>query len=154
MRPVRAALIASAVTAFTLVVGIPVASASLDPPGASSTGGAWIISNDVTDKATLGFNVGVAPDGSFSGQLQFVDHGVNVSVKSTSITTFFSAACTALFEGTADVNGVSGSPFQVFVTDVDEPGSGRDTFTITLDSYANSGLLGGGNIQVHGPGCP
>lgn len=53
------------------------------------------------------------------------------------------------FTGMAKVNGVSES----LTVEVDDCGEGSgpppDTFSIQTDSYANSGPLIGGNIQIH-----
>lgn len=51
--------------------------------------------------------------------------------------------------GTAEVDGVPGSTYEVDVADNGEPGS-LDVFRISLSSgYTAGGTLGGGNIQLH-----
>ena len=54
-------------------------------------------------------------------------------------------------EGTADIDNMPGR-YQVDVADNGEPGHDTDAFSLTLSTgYTASGLLGGGNIQLHSP---
>jgi len=56
-----------------------------------------------------------------------------------------------LIEGTAEVNGQGGFTYAVDVADNGEPGR-NDTFSLSLSNrYYASGLLAGGNIQLHKP---
>ena len=107
---------------------------------AFTTGGGWIPGN-AGGRATFGFVAGAT-----SGHLALVDHSTGQRVTGTVITSF-----TECLSGQSQFDGVdeNGFPFQVNVADNAEPGSGRDLFTIS-GAYSNSGLLVGGDIQVHG----
>jgi hypothetical protein len=107
-------------------------------------------------EASFGF---VVQDGTNpKGNLVYNDHGADVRIKATSFSflSIRNGVCGpnthARFEGTADVNGTSES-LVVDVDDCGEPGSvppgPPDTFSITTDSYSNSGPLIRGNIQIH-----
>jgi hypothetical protein len=159
MRWLLRVLFAATVVAATAGVGAPTGSASSGSSpltsSASTTGGGWIIVPG--GKATVGFVAGLASDGSVRGHLQYEDHGGGFSLKSTEIVAFFSAGCQATFSGFGDAGLVE---FTVEVTDGGEPGI-SDTFSIQaagagvpLGTYFQSGILGGGDIQVHGPTCP
>ena len=53
--------------------------------------------------------------------------------------------------GTCEINGQSGFSYSVDVADNGEPGR-NDTFNLHLSNgYGASGLLAGGNIQLHQP---
>ena len=92
------------------------------------------------------------------GNLVYNDHGADVRIKATSFDflRIEDGDCGpnthARFDGKADVNGTSES-LVVQVDDCGEPGSPAsgppDTFSITTDSYQNSGPLIRGNIQIH-----
>jgi hypothetical protein len=101
-------------------------------------------------KATFGFVAG--PGGSPNrGHLTLKDQSTGDTVHGTVITSFtecVSPGGFSEFTGT-DQNGFN---FDVQANDNGEPGAGRDTFSIS-GNYTNSGLLLGGNIQVHGFSC-
>ena len=116
----------------------------------------------VGGQATFGFSVACCAP---KGNLQYNDHGANISIKATSIMTFVittpSAACPtnssgkhAQFKGMAEQSDATGSvTFTVDVDDCGEPGSstagGVDMFSIsTTAGYSASGPLIGGNIQI------
>lgn len=108
------------------------------------TGGGWI-NGDQGQKVTFGLVGGQKPNG-LSGHLNVVDHGssgthlstgnvVNYTVDSPTQRTVYYDTATAI------------------VQDNGEPGS-ADTFSVASGSYAQSGVLQGGNIQIHHPkGC-
>lgn len=107
--------------------------------------------------ATFGFNAGPR-DGVLRGQLQYIDHAQGLNVHATSIDSFSTIPETPCvsFSGPARVNGVDG--FSVTVDeacDHGEPGVGRDTLAIAVSgpglSYSRSGVLTGGNLQLHLP---
>ena len=99
----------------------------------------------------------------FTGELEFQDKKKGINLHSTTITLLRVApdGKSAMFTGTARVNGSAGYNFTVWVEDNGEPGAGRDRFRIeitgpsgfTYDSSrlaTKGGLLDkGGNIQVH-----
>lgn len=108
------------------------------------TGGGWI-----GDKATFGVSGGIK-NGNFRGQLSYDDHANNVKVKSTSVTAYILLdSVTRQIEGAAKVNGKGSFTYKVIVVDNGEPGS-NDSFSIELSNgYKASGVLVGGNIQLH-----
>jgi nitrous oxidase accessory protein NosD len=90
------------------------------------------------------------------GNLTYQDHGTGTRIKAKSYDSLVigPGICGpnthATFTGDAEVNGVMESLI-VQVDDCGEPSSGPppDTFSITTDSYSNSGPLIGGNIKIH-----
>jgi hypothetical protein len=85
----------------------------------------------------------------------YIDHGVDFTVKSTAITSV-TPGCMTVIVGTGDSNA-GPVTFRVTVEDLGEPGKNGDTFSIevigTVSIYSASGILAGGNIQVHGQLC-
>lgn len=118
----------------------------VDPdPEASGfvTGGGRIGSG--SDFATFGFN---ARPGK--GQLQYNDHATGMKVHGSTITDFEIRGNCAVFSGSARVDNQDGVGFAVEACDHGEPGINNDTFSIELDTgYSKSGVLTGGNIQLH-----
>ena len=113
------------------------------------TGGGFIVVNNA--HANFGFVAGFKPQQSTpSGQLNYMDHNTGMHVQSTSITSYGGSGNTRTFSGSATINGQSGYTFTVTATDNGNPGAGKDTFSIQLSNgYKASGVLGGGNIQLH-----
>ncbi len=115
------------------------------------TGGGFI--NVDGGKANFGFVAGFKPNqDAISGQLNYIDHGARIHVKSIGITSYDGdvKTSTRTFSGQATINGESGFTFTVTVTDNGEPGRGADTFSIEISNgYTASGVLAGGNIQLH-----
>ena len=119
--------------------------------------------SDPGGKANFGFVVqlsgGQVVTTAPTGNLTYMDHGANVSVKATSLDSLIITATDATFSGTAEVNGMAGMRFDVEAHDGGEPGSepvaGPDTFSITIledgggIAYLAAGPLVGGNIQIH-----
>jgi hypothetical protein len=114
--------------------------------------------SSVGGQATFGFAVSCCPA---RGNLEYNDHGANIQVKATSVTSLIisqpSAACPtgrhAEFRGGASQNG-NPVTYQVDVDDCGEPGSSAastpDRFKIqTSSGYMAEGPLIGGNIQIH-----
>jgi hypothetical protein len=112
------------------------------------TAGGWITGTPSGVRANFGLNARdpAAP----SGQVNYLDHGIGMHVKSTSITSYTIVnATTRTITGTCTIDGVAGFTFTVTVTDLGEPGR-SDTFAISLSNgYAASGTLRGGNVQLH-----
>ena len=108
------------------------------------TGGGWI-----NDKATFGVSGGIKND-KFWGDLSFNDHN-GVKVKSTKVTAYTVIdPVTRKIEGIAKVNGKGSFAYTVIVADNSEPGRNKDTFSLQLSNgYSTSGILKGGNIQLH-----
>lgn len=122
------------------------------------TGGGWIYSNDAVinhkkdsnSKATFGVSGGIK-NGNFWGQLSFNDHSKNgVQVKSTEVTSYqVIDAVTRKIEGIARLKNGTSVNYSVIVVDNGEPGR-NDSFSLTLSNgYSISGLLKGGNMQLH-----
>jgi len=123
------------------------------------TGGGWITPTG-NSRANFGFNAGFKA-GSLTPDvhLNYIDHGSGMKVKATGILSYRPGptATSRHFEGTAEVNRVSGYTYTVDVADNGEPGR-ADTFAMTLSSngqnvYQAGGTLAGGNVQLHKP-CP
>jgi hypothetical protein len=113
------------------------------------TGGGWIkcLKNE---KATFGISGGIKND-KFWGQLSFNDHAKkNVKVKSISVTAYIILdSVTRQIEGIARLNNKAIVSYKIIVTDNGEPGS-NDKFSLELSNgYYVSGILEGGNIQLH-----
>lgn len=113
------------------------------------TGGGFILVPG--GKANFGFNAGFKPGKkAVSGNFNYVDHPAGMHVKSTSIDEYGGSGTTRTFSGDATINGQPGFTFSVTVSDNGEPGKGSDTFSIELSNgYRRSGVLAGGNIQLH-----
>jgi hypothetical protein len=118
------------------------------------TGGGWIkadgLKNNKDARATFGVSGGIKHN-EFWGQLSYDDHSANgVKVKSTSVTGYFVIdAVTRRIEGRATINGNGSYTYSVIVVDNGEPGR-SDSFSIQLSNgYQLSGMLLGGNIQLH-----
>jgi len=120
------------------------------PGGDFVTGGGWITGTPSGERGTFGVAGGIK-NGGLWGHLTYIDHGTNMKVKGTGVTAYtVTGPTTRHIEGTADINGRSGS-YQVDVSDHGEPGR-NDMFSIMLSNgYSASGLLIGGNIQLHQP---
>jgi hypothetical protein len=120
------------------------------------TGGGWIPGLS-GGKATFGFVAGFKDDKSTpSGHLTYIDHSTSAKVQSTDVTTYtLDASNQRTFGGDANYNGASGYTYKATVQDNGEPGTGVDTFSISVYNpssvlvYTNSGTLGGGNIEIH-----
>jgi len=111
------------------------------------------------DIATFGLNAGER-GGVLHGHLQYTDHGRNLNVHSTMISSFTPPPTPAgntcvSFSGPARVNNVDGYNFTVnSACDNGEPGVGLDSLDISVTgpggfSYGRSGKLTGGNLQLH-----
>ena len=118
----------------------------------------------VNGKATFGFTAKYeSGNSSPTGNLTYNDHGADMRIKATSFGTLEitdSSACAggehATINGTAEVNGTSGHELRIEADDCDglASGSGPDRFEIHVDEstpteYSASGVLAGGNIQIH-----
>jgi hypothetical protein len=118
------------------------------------TGGGWITGTPSGARGNVGVAGGIK-HGDFWGHLNYVDHGANrLKVKGTGVTGYERLdATTRRIEGTAEVNGGGAFTYEVFVTDLGEPGR-SDRFQLRLSNgYAAAGSLEGGNMQLHG-NCP
>jgi hypothetical protein len=114
------------------------------------TGGGWITPSGPHANFAV---AGGIKNNAFWGHLQYQDHGTGLKVHGTGVTAYAVVDTTTRhIEGTAEVNGQSGFTYQVDVADNGEPGRQQDTFAIRLSNgYSATGLLAGGNIQLHQP---
>jgi hypothetical protein len=113
------------------------------------TGGGTIAGSN-NGKSTFGVTGG-SKHNNFRGNLSFQDHGRDgIKVKSTSITRYTVIdPVTRRIEGTANINGKGIFAFICIVSDNGEPGT-NDFFSLELSNgYHASGILSGGNIQLH-----
>lgn len=114
------------------------------------TGGGYIQGSN--GKANFGVTGRIAK-GALRGHLTYIDHGTDLRVKGTGVTSYVALdAKTRRIEGTASINGVAGT-YKVVVSDNGERGR-NDSFAITLSNgYSALGKLAGGNIQLHKRDC-
>jgi hypothetical protein len=125
------------------------------PAGDFVTGGGWITGTPSGARGNFGVAGGIK-HGAFWGHLTFIDHGTSgLKVKGTGVTGYdVTGSLSRRITGNAEINGVGGFTYTVYVTDKGEPGR-EDTFTIELSNgYYASGTLGGGNIQLHAKPSP
>jgi hypothetical protein len=115
-----------------------------------TTGGGFI-TGPSGGKATFGFEAGCKcnqdEDSSMRGQVAYQDRGIDLRMKSTSVTAYLEKGPNSRrIQGTAKIDGQDGM-FQLDVTD-DE--SAPASFTIRLSNgYSASGDLNGGHIEIH-----
>ncbi|MFC1506519.1 post-COAP-1 domain-containing protein [Thermoproteota archaeon] len=132
-----------------------------DPSAGFVTGGGWIVPEpELGDNhANFGFVAKYkkgsdTPDGNLEFQYQYRD----INLKSTEIDWLAIPANSAMFQGTATINGEGLYTFRVDATDGDLTGGQPDHFKIKVwegtDTEADpindyKGDLAGGNIKVH-----
>lgn len=112
--------------------------------------GGGSVSGSTNEKSTFGVSAGIRNE-KLWGNFSFNNHRKNgVKVKSTSVTAYtILNALTRQIEGVANVNGKGSFTYKVIVTDNGEPGR-QDIFSLELSNgYSASGVLEGGNIQLH-----
>lgn len=116
------------------------------------TGGGFIYTASGA-KATFAVNFGRNAKNELFVQVNFIDHGVGgPRIKATGITSYTRVGTDPgkrRVTGTATNAAGTLLTFAVIVDDNGEPDN-TDTFAITLENgYKASGVLGGGNIQLH-----
>ncbi|WP_300565887.1 choice-of-anchor P family protein [Flavobacterium sp.] len=112
------------------------------------TGGGWLTA---PSGAKGNFAVaGGIKNGNFWGHLNYIDHGAGgPKIKGNSITSYNVLSPTRReIKGTCEINGSGNYLYTVVVTDNGEPGT-NDTFSLVTNGYNVSGVLRGGNIQLH-----
>lgn len=82
------------------------------------------------------------------GQLTYHDKAGGLKLSSTSITIVTISGTHAVITGNGLLNGTTAIEWRIEVDDRGEPGP-NDTFSISSADYSASGLLNGGNIQIH-----
>ncbi|MDD5472778.1 MAG: DUF2341 domain-containing protein [Candidatus Methanoperedens sp.] len=118
------------------------------------TGEGWIVSpvtpvRKNNNKATFEFAASYV-NGKPDGRIEFTDHAADVKIHGN-VTTLSvdKEANTATFSGLAEINGAK---YTYTVTAVDNGEHGKtDALSINIPAinYISSGILGGGNIQIH-----
>ena len=137
---------AAASKVWTLPVTTPLCEANI------TKGGRITAANG--DKATFGGNAQSNAAGNVKGQEQYQDHGPAQPQKVKSVK-ILALTCNpqrtqATIFGRATINGQGSHLFRIDVQDLGEPGRGKDTYRILLDTGYDSGThtLKGGNIQI------
>jgi len=136
-------------TVTSTVTSTSSTTSTIQSPHDFVTGGGWIPVSG--DKGSFGFVAGYKDHNtSPSGNLEYNDHGIGMKVKATSVLSYGGSGNTRTFSGGAEINGQPGFTYTITVQDNGEPGAGHDTFSIQLSNgYSASGILGGGNIEIH-----
>ncbi len=132
-----------------------------DPTGGFATGGGWLIpdaeSTVPNGRANFGF-LAKYKDGGSTGNLEFQYKDAEINLKSSSIDWLTITGISAIFQGTATINGDGLYTFRVTAKDNAEPGAGADNFDIRIwqgtgtdsDPYHKAkNVISGGNIVVH-----
>ena len=134
---------ASAAAQSSLISEAPV----LAPTAGHVTGGGYI-GDVLNDWVSFGFTA--KSDGTtVKAQCNVSDRSTGVEVKCLNSTLLSQTATHATFVGDARVNGVT-MGYRIDVDDLGEPGAGSDTFEIqTENGFTASGVLAGGNVQIH-----
>jgi hypothetical protein len=117
-----------------------------------TTGGGFI-AGPSGGKANFGFEAGCKcgkdkdEDGSLRGEVVYHDKGIDLRMKSTSITAYLERGPNSRrIQGTAEINGQNGT----YQLDVSDDESATDSFAIRLSTgYSASGELKGGHIEIH-----
>jgi hypothetical protein len=116
------------------------------------TGGGWITGTPGGAKGNFGVAGGIK-NGAYWGHLTYNDHNSGgPKIKANAITGYEVVnATTRKIKGLCEVDGSGSYVFSVTIADNGEPGS-NDTFNLSVaNGYNASGVLGGGNIQLHMP---
>ena len=82
------------------------------------------------------------------GKVDYIDDASELTFASAFISSVSVEGTKATIKGTGFANGAF-TNFVVVVEDLSESGAGSDTFSISLEGYARSGVLLRGNIQIH-----
>jgi hypothetical protein len=118
------------------------------------TNGGWIIANN-GDRGSFGGNAKESSDLVASGNEEYQDHGpaqpLNVHSISVQALTCANNRTRGTVFGQATIDGSGVHNFRIDVQDLGEPGKGKDTYRIRLDTGYDSGehVLRGGNVQIH-----
>ena len=121
----------------------------VDTSGKATGGGQIVSATDPRDRVTFGFNVRKSQDGSrLQGTCNVLDHTTGTYVKCLTVTSYQQIGNTAIWEGSAKVNGTT-EHYRITVQDNGEPNRGLDTFVIDTASYDAGGPVTHGNVHVH-----
>jgi hypothetical protein len=142
----------NAITAAAAALGVP-------PQCKDFTTGGGFITGPSGGKATFGFEAGCKcnkdkdkdknQDSSLRGEVVYNDHGIDLRMKSTSVTAYLEMGPnTRRIQGTAEINGKVGT----YQMDVSDNEGGTDSFVIRLSTgYSASGEVKAdcGHIEIH-----
>ncbi len=124
------------------------------PPCDRFTGGGYLFGTPTGARANFGVGGGFL-NGNLWGHLNYVDHATTpgMHVKGVDVTSYSATGPTSRqTTGTCTIDGVPGT-YVLEVADNGEPGT-SDTFSLTLSTgYHASGVIAGGNIQLHKSNC-
>ena len=113
------------------------------------TGGGYIFVDQQQDHGTFTIEVTVDPTGRIHGKAAYNDPAAGLDFRTILIASATFNRNAATISGNGVANNVS-TNFSIGVQDNAEPGAGQDTFSINLQTgYSKSGVLQGGNIQIH-----
>lgn len=113
------------------------------------TGGGHILHKGKVNGVSFGFTGKFDPLRGHHGKGSVVDHVTKTRIKLLDVTHLLVTGTHATIRGNAEVNGVP-TGYTIDIDDIGEPGMGRDMFKIVTDNgYEASGVLTGGNIQIH-----
>src|SRR2546428_118561 len=113
------------------------------------TGGGYIYVDPQQDRGSFNIELTVDSSGRIHGKISFRDPAAALAFRTLRITSVRLDGNAATIKGTGTANGME-TGFVVKVEDKAEPGVGQDTFSIQLETgYSKSGVLQGGNIQIH-----
>jgi len=111
------------------------------------TGGGYV-GDVLNDWLSFGFTA-KSNETTVKAQCTVSDRSRSVEIKCLDSTLLSQTATHATFLGSARVNGQV-MDYRIDVDDLGEPGVGRDTFRIqTENGFTASGVLAGGNVQIH-----
>jgi hypothetical protein len=155
-RRIRGALAlcgASAFLLWSLVNALGVAGAPTAARGAAASayeyqyGIGHVTGGGAVDTTNFGLEVKGDANG-ISGGCNVVDSQSKDHLKCTTVDSLVVTDTHATFSGTGTLNGVP-TTYTIDVSDVGEPGRGRDTFSISTGAgFTRSGTLTSGNVQV------
>jgi hypothetical protein len=116
------------------------------------TGGGFLFDTPTGGQGTFAVAGGIKK-GDFWGHLNYIDHDTGMHVKGKTVTAYTSTGPVSRHsEGTCTIDGVAGT-YSLDITDNGEPGK-NDVLTLVLSNgYSASGVIDGGNIQLHKPKC-
>jgi hypothetical protein len=141
--------------ALVAAVSAPAFAVVVPPPCEDFfTGGGYLFDTPSGARGNFGVGGGIK-NGELWGHLNFIDHSTTpgMHVKGVSLIAYdVIDETTRRTTGTCTIDGVDGS-YVLVVSDNGEPGK-SDTFSLTLSTgYVASGVIDGGNIQLHKEKC-
>jgi hypothetical protein len=139
---------------LAFAAGVRPARAVVNPCEDFFTGGGFLFETPSGARGNFGVGGGLR-NGRLWGHLNYVDHSTSpgMHVKGLDVTSYevIDETC-RLTTGTCTIDGVDGT-YTLEVCDNGEPGT-SDRFSLTLSTgYVASGVIDGGNIQLHKEKC-